>query len=213
MPGTVMHELIGLLCLGIYVILPGFFILQLLAKKFINSEARNTYSSGSRLKKTATGIFFLAFVLMIFSGLRNKEGQNSHQLVQKQMNGYTINYLPNDITKIENSNALIYRKKIQEFYSTEHNPMICWTGSGYSFQKVKESKIGNNTVYAGLLVKDKDTLHTAWWYENGLHKTISQTNWRWRVMRGEEKFYLVNVSAENEEFLKNEIEKLDLKDL
>ncbi|MGZ5243694.1 MAG: exosortase N [Bacteroidia bacterium] len=206
MPEALMHEIIGFLCLGVYVILPGYFIVQYLSRRFVKEES-SIFIPGNQFKKPVIFIFFLAFILMIFTSFRKTEWKEKQPITQTQSNGYIINYLPNDITKIENSNVLIYRKKISEFYSTEHNPMICWTGSGYHFQKVKESNIAGNTVYAGLLVKGKDTLHTAWWYSNGSHKTISQLDWRWRVMRGESKFYLMNVSAESEEMLEREILK------
>ena len=41
-----------------------------------------------------------------------------------------------DVLKFSNDTSLIYVKPIPHFYSAEHNPLICWNGSGYHFKKI-----------------------------------------------------------------------------
>jgi hypothetical protein len=50
---------------------------------------------------------------------------------------------------------------------------------------------------SGNIAKGQDQLLTAWWFSNHDHNTISQLDWRWRVLWGDPEFQLVNVTAAN----------------
>jgi hypothetical protein len=92
-------------------------------------------------------------------------------------------------------------KTIPEFFTGEHTPLMCWKGSGYEFSGVTTMAVAGVRVYKGILVKDDSTLYTAWWYSNGPVKTVSQFDWRMRMLKGESKFCLVNVTARDEQTL------------
>jgi exosortase N len=109
--------------------------------------------------------------------------------------------MPNGVTKYSTPETLVYLKPVQAFYSTEHHPLICWEGSGYKFQKVQERQVGNRTIYTGELEKGNEKLYTAWWMDNGEHQTIAQLDWRWRMLKGEDTFRLVNVTVARQEEL------------
>jgi hypothetical protein len=87
-------------------------------------------------------------------------------------------------------------------------PQICWKGSGYQFSFASEQEIGAHKIYMGKLVKDGSTLVTAWWYSNGRIITINQFDWRYRMLKGEKPFNIVNVTADDENILRQEILRL-----
>ena len=109
--------------------------------------------------------------------------------------GYTAKRLDADILQLNSPAALIYIKKIRGFYSTEHNPTICWKGSGYTFRKVTCSNIRGTELYVAILARGNEELYTAWWYDNGLLRTIGQFKWRSDVFKGGNEYSLVNVTC------------------
>ena len=93
--------------------------------------------------------------------------------------------------------------------------MICWVGSGYEFKQIKKETIVDKEIYTGTLEKGADKLFTAWWFDNGKCKTIKHLEWRWRSLKGEGEFVLVNVSTTTEQELRNKVNeflKSDLKE-
>ncbi len=104
--------------------------------------------------------------------------------------------LKGGIAKYSNDSLLIYVKPIRGWYDTEHTPLICWQGSGYEFAQMQERIFDSTTVYTGVLEK-KGSLkyYTAWWFDNGKERTISQVKWRWLDAGGASGFSLVNVTA------------------
>lgn len=82
---------------------------------------------------------------------------------------------------------------------------MCWKGSGYALSGVKEVAVNGKIIYAGKLSKQTDELFTAWWYSNGKVQTINQFDWRTRMLKGEDKFCLVNMTAKDEKTLLSSI--------
>jgi len=100
--------------------------------------------------------------------------------------------------KFENDKALIYIKPAVKAFQGSHDPRICWQGSGYEFTKIKKINIDDIQLYKAVLTKDTDTLHTAWWFDNGEMKTINEWNWRWTTLSGKSGFNLVNATTANQ---------------
>jgi exosortase N len=109
--------------------------------------------------------------------------------------------LKDGVSKISTDDLLIYVKTIPEFFTGEHTPLLCWRGSGYEFSGITTTTVNGVTIYKGTLVQKGKSLHTAWWYSNGAVQTISQLDWRLRMLKGEPDFCLVNVTAEDEKTL------------
>ncbi|MBB6612605.1 exosortase N [Pontibacter sp. Tf4] len=196
LPGNPLHDVIGLLCLLAYALVPFYFtakrLQQYLSETTTNAARKSTVSlRGSLL------LNYLLLLLMTGIGLTVKRDKPEMVLEQTmpQLNGFQVATLGNGVTKYSNENVLVYLKPVQAFYSTEHHPLICWEGSGYKFRHVQQRQVGNYTVYVGELQKGNDTLYTAWWMDNGQHKTIDQWDWRTRMLKGEAKFRLVNVTV------------------
>jgi exosortase N len=196
LPGDPLHDLLGLLCLLIYALVPFYFIAnwlqQYLAKRSQNAEPKSSIS--------LRGSLLLNYILLLMLAgigwkIKNEKPVMSFEQTMPQLNGFQAVTLENGVTKYSNEDVLVYLKPVQAFYSTEHHPLICWEGSGYKFRHVQQRQIGNYKVYVGELQKGKDTLYTAWWMDNGQHQTIDQWDWRARMLKGEARFRLVNVTV------------------
>jgi exosortase N len=207
LPGTLMHDVTGIACLLVYVAVPAFFLIRWAAQGNywikLSALSHKTYLPAPSLLTAA-----LTCLLLLHIGFYKSPVATAAPQFIVATGGYNMELLEHETIKLHNSTSLVYLKKILYFYRTEHNPMNCWTGSGYEMKQVKELNLNGHQVYEGLLVNKQDSLYTAWWYSNGQHQTISQWDWRWRVMRGEDKFYLVNVTAESPALLQKEVERL-----
>lgn len=197
------HEIIGIICFVIYVIAPSYFLIKWATSKK-NTRDR---TSNHRLSKSVIIINILLLVSISTVGYTklNKESQKAN--TKFHIPGYTKEITEDDIVKAEKPGILLYIKPISRFYGAEHNPMICWTGSGYQFTRINKQIIAHKEIYTGILKKDKDVIYAAWWFDNGKHQTISQMDWRWRAIKGEN-FYLVNVNSGDKETLDKEVLKL-----
>ena len=200
MPGTVMHDITGIICLVLYVIVPLLFLTQWIARKYGKPIAlhRKRYVLRSAVKLFLLNMLLPATLLIVF--LINKPRDVDQQVLSNipAMPGYAVQSLPGNIIRLKNDTLLVYIKHIPASYYTEHNPMICWKGSGYEFYKVEEKLVEGHTIYTALLQQEKDRLYTAWWYDNGLVSTSSQVQWRWDVLLGAHPYSLVNVTAGSE---------------
>jgi exosortase N len=127
------------------------------------------------------------------------------EMVPQQMDG--------GMTKLLNKDILIYVKPIPEFFSGEHTPLICWKGSGYEFNGIQKENIANHEIYHGVLQRNKEVLHTAWWYFNGEVTTIDQLKWRSMMMTGHKRFCLINVTAKDQATLSHNIKLIFENDL
>ncbi len=204
-PENSLHDLIGICCLLIYVWLPMVWIIKQLALKQNHKP--------EALKVEKTGIFqwvfnglslvLTSYLVLSFSG--SEKIQSKEITISKERLNYETKVLKNGITQLKSETALIYLKPIPDFYSGEHSPVFCWKGSGYTFKKIKEEVVQSYKIYTGVLSNKNDKLYTAWWFTNGEVITNSQLEWRWRVLKGETHFELINVTANSEHELKKVI--------
>ncbi len=210
-PESPLHDITGLLCLLVYVIVPAWFIIGGISKKeFMKKGKRESrIRAGSLwLRSVMNMVLFSAVILTGMLRMRN----DTHVIEATvplifNTDGYKCHIAGDDVLKLEKKDVLVYIKPLSAFYGAEHNPMICWTGSGYSFSMINKMVVEGREVYTGILKKDNDLIYSAWWFDSGSHITISQAGWRLRALKGE-KFYLVNVNSENENKLLNEVKSL-----
>lgn len=203
MPGTIMHDLVGICSLIVYVILPLIALSGPFVKRFgkIQQEEKKYIQEKLRfLKQPFLQLVLLGCIifLSVNSGKKVPSDLSKDNITLK---GYQKTNLENNVLKFENKEALIYFKPTP-FYAPEHNPMICWTGSGYEFQLIKKEIISGTEIYTGTLVKGKDKIYSSWWFDNGKIKTINQFQWRWNGVKENQGFYLVNVNTTKSEDLK-----------
>ncbi|OOQ58006.1 exosortase N [Mucilaginibacter pedocola] len=212
MPGTFMHDAVGIACLCVYVLMPLLFGIKPPVARFgkITMEERKTAEHRSiRYLYLHVGLL-TAMVFMATRLVKADRLVNTANHIQIQ--GYHKTPLEGGILKFEDSDALIYLKPAA-FYAPEHDPMICWVGSGYTFQNIRRESINGLDVYTATLVKNTDRIYSAWWFDNGHLKTVNQFAWRWAAAKGDNQFYLVNVSAASPQKLKQNIAALSAQNL
>ncbi len=207
-PGTFSHEIIGIFSIFLYTIVPLYFItpfvITFLGKKMKRS---NRFSKDNR-KYVPLLILPITIALIYYNIVYQPNSIANIDINTANYQAYNIEIAEHNVTKLYNDNALIYIKPPTQFYGSDHNPYICWKGSGYMFENINIETIDNMKVYTALLVNGTDKLYTSWWYDNGDYQTIDQWDWRWRTIKGENAFRLINVSCENRKDLENEIRKM-----
>jgi exosortase N len=202
MPGTFMHDLLGIACLLIYVVIPAVFIAKFaVARMGVEPGPLKASVTSSRSYKQTVNHLAVAISICVaaFSVVRNSS-QNNIAASIPTLENFKVSRVQAGVLKLQNERSLIYIKPIRGFYNTDHHPMICWTGSGYVFEQVRERTVNGVKVYSAVLNNGGTKLHTAWWYDNGIHRTIGQLDWRWDVLRGAKDYSVVNITvpAENE---------------
>ncbi len=214
-PETASHEIIGLLCFLVYCLAPMYFI-----SKWI-IQYSPTYLEKTKVKSTPNAKLIVILSLVLISSLAyfnfNRGQYRNIQLDSKSnqivLEGFTKSLTKEKVIQFENEQALIYIKPSCSFFAPDHSPTICWKGNGYEFKNIQTSKVENNLIYTAELVKDDDILQTAWWFDNGKEKTISQLDWRWKTACGEEPFRLVNITSYSKEVLEEQILEMMDRDL
>ncbi|PVY43137.1 exosortase N [Pontibacter virosus] len=201
LPDNPMHDVLGLICLALYALAPFYILSQFLHRCLGNAIPAKENEPTVSLRGSLL-LNYLLLLMLIGTGAGIKsENKLMATLAIPQLPGFEQQLMPNGVTKYSNTETLVYLKPVQAFYSTEHHPLICWEGSGYKFRRVQQLQVGNRTIYVGELEKGSEKLYTAWWMDNGQHQTIEQWDWRWRMLKGEEKFSLVNVTVARQEDL------------
>lgn len=206
LPDHTMHGVIGVICLLVYVVLPFVFACRWVISKYgkVQVKEKKIY----RIVPTGPLLFRngLLVACMIYACVVNLRPRTTKQHpLPLQSAGYAVKSLPNGVTQLYNEHALVYLKFIPGYYHSEHHPMICWKGSGFSFEKVQEQHWNGRDVYTATLVNGKTKLYTAWWYDNGKKGTISQLEWRSDVFMGGAPYSLVNITMDDEASLKQEV--------
>jgi exosortase N len=133
--------------------------------------------------------------------------QENTSISSASISGFEKASLPHGVTRYKNNDALIYVKTIRGFYSTDHNPSICWRGSGYAFTMARQVKRGNASMYMANLQKDGSILYTAWWYEHKHHRTNNQMEWRMNSLKKNRDYHLVNITASSPSDLRIAIDR------
>lgn len=205
-PGNPAHNWIGIICLMAYVFLPLVFTTRYIHQKFAGYQpAESSNPIGFKLAVPHLTLFLACLFFLLQTPSLNIE--KTCTLAPERVKNYEMSKLTSGITQFKNRNSLVYVKPIPAFYSTEHSPVTCWTGSGYHLSRISEKHIGGITVYVGSLKKGSDELQTAWWFSDGRYKTISQLDWRWKSLSGKSHFSLVNVTAENPAQLESQVKQ------
>lgn len=221
---TMLHEGIGLSCLLLLVILPLYGVMNHGIKR-VNLENKEvgignevTLQNVPKQAPWRTGSMIFLFVLLVSLGVAHWTHQSRTiedlpvTLVDLQIPDYQRDIFDFDnrikVLRFTSEQAIIYIKNQDPFRLTNHNPLICWRGSGYEFKNENLLEIGENEVYTATLTKDGVQLYTAWWYDNGRDKTTSNISWRWASLGSQTPYYMVNVTSDNFSTLYTEVAKI-----
>lgn len=201
-PETFSHELIGIICFMVYVVMPLWFIVKVFPCKYVEKS--------DKIHSQSNKFVFVAFIFVLialfsfyhYTNIGSKGNIKSDSLSKVYFSDdYSRSIEEHDVLKLSNKKYLIYIKPAASFYSADHSPIICWKGSGYKVIKEQIISTANNKVYFSLLKKDNDILYSTWWYDCGTDKTISQYKWRFNNLINGNDYHLINVLSDNKDSL------------
>lgn len=202
------HEIVGILCLAFYVMIPLYFLARTLIRFYGVKPPVLSYipspHTGYKLICGALGLSAMCIGFTIKSGRAAPVSQMSNI----QLGGMKGQFIGDGVTKFNNDEVLVYIKDIPQFFTSEHTPLFCWRGSGYQLKKITKMEIEGLEVYTGVLEKQDEKLYTAWWYYNGTIHTIDQFTWRRVMLTGGKGFSLVNITASSESVLMRSIQNV-----
>ena len=226
-----LHEGIGLMVMVLLVLLPlyGFFqYLKLRNLKFISFIPffiKNKPLHSVKTKKLQANslkfvmsyylisiIFLIALFFTHWTHPQLTIEKLDHITTSLNLDGYEkdiFNFKNRiEVLRFTSERAIIYIKNQDPFRLTNHNPLICWRGSGYEFKAEKLLEVGTKQVYIATLHKDHQILYTAWWLDNGNHQTTSSFDWRWQAFQTKQAYQMVNVTSADFSTLYIEVERL-----
>lgn len=203
---NVLHELTGLVYLAVYVLLPATLLIGFLVRRYGVAFDTPAVQQGEFSRAHIMPHMGLAILLASASIMHRNVNEERAALVV--IPGYEAAYYDKDVCRYSNSAALVYIKRTNGLLGAEHNPAMCWLGAGYQFARINEERIGGMMVYTARLVKGKEKLYTAWWYDNGATATTSQLAWRWDVLNGGKPYSIVNVTTATEAALNGKLREL-----
>ena len=204
MPDFWFHDVLGLFIFLIYSLLPFYFLAKYRAKKnpSLPSTLQKTRDLSPLLFFAAVGLLLLTFGAACFQNSKRLEKEVVLNEATRLI--YGAEKINGNVYKLSTAGALIYLKPSVEAYHADHNPLICWSGSGYEFKHISTTTLAGLEVSVAELTKGEDRLYTMWWFDSGHHQTGSQWDWRRRTLMNKEPFYLVNITAASMETLRKE---------
>ncbi len=207
-PENVMHSIIGLACFVLYILLPSAVLVKYIVSAFGKVRVRQMQNFEARPKVFNTQFPLLIIVSLIVLGSKDRSVNFYLTIGTIKAPGYRIEKLQDAIVKLSTDKGLVYLKPIIGFYSSDHQPTLCWKGSGYEFGKLETCDLDGQMIYCSNLQRGSDRLYTAWWYDNGSLRTVSQFTWRWDSFKNGKAWALVNVTAESKTELFEQIRQI-----
>lgn len=209
LPQNPLHETVGLVCLMMYVLLPSSFLIKNVVKKFA-WEQQSLPAKQKGFKNVVTvNLLLFCFVCASAFYISKADTYKDYSLKTSTVADYKASVFTPGVIKLENATALVYIKYIRGFYDSDHNPTICWKGSGYDFQQTQQVVIDGHKIYKADLVNGKEKLYTAWWYGNGSDdNTTHPFTWRWNMMKSKKRYAVINVTAASEKELDEEVKRI-----
>lgn len=205
LPENPLHDVVGLLSLGVYVLLPFYFFNAFLFKNkqqhtLGKKQLVDSLSSVSNVKKVVLVVLLL---LLVFNGRQFLQTPSTYQaqLTELNLDGFERSMTKNGILKFQNQEALVYIKAPVRFFQGSHDPRICWRGSGYKFSSIQLETIAGRDCYTAVLKQGEEQLYTAWWYQSPEKQLILEWDWRWSNLIHGEEFHLINVTASTKQEL------------
>lgn len=194
-PGTIGHDLIGMGSLVLYTLVPVLFLVRWLIRRFGKSP-HTFYNEKKPSFLTSLGVtLVLCAGLVVVSGFVKRQSVmqvKDEKLETLEITGYSKSLKEDGVYEFIKGDALIYIKPANKAYESDHPPAICWQASGFRLDEISEQRYEDATILKAVLKRDSVTQYTAWWYDNGSEKTISQ--WKWRFSKGEP-YRIINITT------------------
>ncbi|WP_202702650.1 exosortase N [Flavobacterium sp. UGB4466] len=156
-----LHHAIGLICFTVYQIIPMLFIIKYIKPKTENNDSNKI--------KPKILIVFVSFTLLLATSIKikNETETSFHQEVSFEYNTKKGSWVNKEVFKIETPEKLTYIK------TPSHNPMVCWTGSGYKIIESKKVAVNKEEIWFNKMEKDSQNYTSYWWYESNGKKYSS----------------------------------------
>ncbi len=197
-----LHEGLGLMIYVFQILIPFFLLIRLFTRRMDNIGTGHQLDLVFPSKK----YFILTFLMVCVLAKQQVSATTKKALaLQLDIPGYTSHIVKGDVLKLSNENSIVYIKSPVAPYRADHNPMVCWRGSGFSFKKIDKWPFQDLNINHAELVKGQQKVHTAWWFQSVDHRTGNQFEWRKRGLLNHESFYLINVTSPTKEGLKQQI--------
>ncbi|WP_374175179.1 exosortase N [Flavobacterium tructae] len=156
-----LHHAIGLICFTVYQIIPMLFIIKYIKPKIENNDSNKI--------KPKILIVFVSFTLLLATSIKikNETETNFHQEVSSEYHTKKGSWVNKEVFKIETPKKLTYIK------TPSHNPMVCWTGSGYKIIESKKVLVNKEEIWFNKMEKNNQNYTSYWWYESNGKKYSS----------------------------------------
>lgn len=149
-----LHYTIGLLCFAFYQIIPMLFFIR-----FFKPNKEETLHSNSN--KFTFLLITIAFSIVLVTSLEIKK-ELKHNLLENLNTTYNLKkgiWISPEVFKIVTPEKLTYIK------TPSHNPLVCWTGTGYKIIESKVIQKNNEEICFVRMEKNNIQYHSYWWYE------------------------------------------------
>ncbi|NNF02568.1 MAG: exosortase N [Bacteroidia bacterium] len=190
------HDLIGMLCLIIFTLLPMYKLIQRMEPdrtKDNMHKYKKTYQSKYSLLSSVSVIVIIVS-MNYFTPVIEDQSPDQY-LIDLSISGFEKKMLANNTVSFSNDHQLVYYKPCKGVFRSEHHPSICWRGSGYTFTNDQVIEIDGEDVNVSELQFDGTKLYTAWWYENENDRTCDQITWRINTLFGGSPYRMVNCTS------------------
>jgi exosortase N len=210
LPDNPLHEGIGLLSLLVYALLPFYGWWRWWGR---GSEVGpgpvllQTFPARPSWHRYALHLGLLLALAGVGRQFRHPPVVATPAPLAEKRDGYQAEQTELGVLKLSSPTALVYIKPPVRAFQGGHDPRICWQGSGYDFTHIDTTTIAGQLVYRATLEKGSDHLFTAWWYDGGPHKTISEWAWRWETLWEQRPYRLINVTTASATSLQLEVER------
>lgn len=157
-----LHHTIGLLCFVFYQIIPMLFFIRFFKPK--NQETTRANSTPFIFIPILTGS-----LIVLGTSLEIKK-ELQHNLLENLNPAYNINkgtWVNAEVFKIVTPEKLVYIK------TPSHNPLVCWTGTGYKIIESKMISADNEKIWQVRMEKNNIEYFSYWWYECDTKKYTS----------------------------------------
>ena len=123
------------------------------------------------INKNLYPVFFITIpAILVFTTSFEIKKEQHYDLLEnlkpeyRNQKGVWVN---KEVFKIVTPEKLIYIK------TSNHNPLVCWTGAGYKIIESKEVKKGNEKISRVKMEKNNIQYYSYWWYECNSKKYTS----------------------------------------
>lgn len=201
--GSWSHELIGLSTFLFFHVIPMYLMVSR-----VQPTTHSNAQLPNRIKNKGFLDVWLASLLVCFMLAKSvyapqKASLFNADLPVKQIPGFVLESNIDGVKRYTNGEVILLIKPMFPLSFSNHHPMLCWRGDGFSVTGESKGRLGEVECYQASLHRDDARLKTAWWYVDEVgDRTTNELDWRVRAITKQEQFYLVNfVSPEPSQML------------